>query len=126
MSGSEWCILNYNMNEEGSLIDLPRICSVLKGGLNPAFVSCPSDHKDGGVWVAFWFWIFNNNNKTQTKTKTPNITTKNHSSRNNEENTVQSSVCVGSKIWAEKKKRGIVFHWYYGLPLDLLNYHSDW
>jgi len=97
MSSSEWCILNYSMNQEGSFIDLPRICSALKEGLNPAFLFCPSDLKEGRVCVAFGFWIFNNNNKNQTKIKTPNIT-KNHSSRNNEENTMHSLACVGSKI----------------------------
>lgn len=97
MSGSEWCILNYSMNEEGSLIDLPRVCSVLKEELNPAFLSCPSDHKDGRVCVTSWFWIFNNINKNQTKRKTKH-NNKKHSRTNNEENRIHSLVCVGSKI----------------------------
>lgn len=102
MFGCEWCILNYNTNEEGSFWDPSWDFSLLKEGLNPAFLSCPSNHKDSRVRVAFWVWVFNNN-KNQTKIKPPNIIAKKHFSRNSEENAVCTLVCVGSKIWAEKK-----------------------
>lgn len=86
------------MNEEGNLIDVPRIYSVLKESLNPGFLSCPSDDKNGGVCVDFWIWILNTNNQSQSKTTPLNIMKNNHSSRNNEENTVYLLAYAGSKI----------------------------
>lgn len=84
------------MNDEGSLIDLPRVCSVFEDS-NPDFLSGPSDQKDGGVYMlraAFWFWIFNNNNKNQTKPQTTKHNNKKHSSRNSKENTLcLSAMC---------------------------------